>query len=57
MNELQLALEAHGAEVQMVNGDSVTVDQLRDIVARELVNCEHYVLVNYHRAYLQSLPI
>lgn len=54
MNELQLALEAHGAEVQVVNGDSVTVDQLRDIVARELVNCEHYVLVNYHRAYLQQ---
>lgn len=54
MTELQQALEAHGVVVEAISGDSVTVDQLRKVMLRELIDSEHFVLVNYQRSSLQQ---
>ncbi|MFK0570853.1 phytochelatin synthase family protein [Endozoicomonas sp.] len=54
MTELHHALQAHGVAVNAISGDTLTVDELRTLLSRELVDSENYLLVNYQRSFLQQ---
>ena len=54
MKELGNALQSHGALVQSLSGDSISIDQLREHLRHELTDKEHYLLINYHRPSLNQ---
>lgn len=49
LEQLDGLLEAHGVETQAIHGDSLTLEELRAIVTRNLATEGDYLLVNYQR--------